>query len=84
MFTAQQIDELTDSILKILPPGLREAQQDLEKNLHAGLQSVLARMDLVTREEFEVQSAVLQRTREKLAALEARVAELEQQLTGQD
>lgn len=51
--------------------------RDVEKNLRALLTGALARLDLVTREEFEVQRAALARTREKLAALEAQVAELE-------
>jgi hypothetical protein len=51
--------------------------KDLEKNLRAVLQSVFAKLDLVTREEFDVQQAVLLRTREKLEALEAKVAALE-------
>ena len=51
--------------------------KDVEKNLRALLQSVFAKLDLVTREEFDVQQAVLLRTREKLEALEAKVAGLE-------
>jgi BMFP domain-containing protein YqiC len=51
--------------------------KDIEKNVKALLQSGLQRLDLVTRDEFEIQSQVLLRTREKLEALEARVAELE-------
>jgi hypothetical protein len=51
--------------------------KDLEKNLRAVLQSVFSKLDLVTREEFDVQQAVLLRTREKLEALEAKVAALE-------
>jgi BMFP domain-containing protein YqiC len=51
--------------------------QDLERNIRAMLASAFARLDLVTREEFDVQAQVLARTREKLAALEARVARLE-------
>ncbi len=50
---------------------------DIEKNLRAMLAATFARLDLVTREEFDVQSEVLARTREKLAQLEARLAELE-------
>lgn len=53
---------------------------DLEKNLRALLTSFFARLDLVTREEFDVQRQVLLRTREKLAKLEAEVAELEAKL----
>jgi BMFP domain-containing protein YqiC len=52
-------------------------RRDLEQNFKGVLQSQLTRLDLVTREEFDVQSAVLRRTREKLAALEQRLADLE-------
>ena len=51
--------------------------RDIEKNVKAMLSSVFEKMDLVTREEFEIQARLLERTREKLTALEARVAELE-------
>jgi BMFP domain-containing protein YqiC len=78
----RQLDELTRSVLSKLPAGIQDMQRDVEKNLRAALQSGLARLDLVTREEFEVQAAVLQRSREKLAALEQRVAELETQARG--
>lgn len=57
--------------------------KDLEKNLRAVLQSVFTKLDLVTREEFDVQQAVLLRTREKLEALEAKVAALEAQHGGE-
>ena len=53
--------------------------KDIEQNLKAGLTSMLGRLDLVTREEFDVQAEVLARTREKLGQLEARLAELEKQ-----
>lgn len=52
-------------------------QQDVEKNIHTLLQSAFARLDLVTREEFDTQTRVLARTREKLEQLEKTVAELE-------
>jgi BMFP domain-containing protein YqiC len=61
--------------------------KDVEKNLRAVLQGAFAKLDLVTREEFDIQQAVLLRTREKLEALEARVARLEAQTgveTGED
>jgi BMFP domain-containing protein YqiC len=54
--------------------------KDIEKNVRAVLKSAFSRMDLVTREEFDVQAKVLERTREKLSALQARVAELEARL----
>ena len=78
MFDAKQLDELTRNVLKVLPDGVADMQRDLEKNLHSALQAGLAKLDLVTREEFEVQSAVLARTRQKLEDLEKRVAALEQ------
>ncbi len=56
--------------------------RDIEKNVKALLASVFEKMDLVTREEFDIQSALLARTREKLTALEARVAELEKKQAG--
>lgn len=79
MLNARQIDDMVRRVVDKLPVGVREIQQDIDKNVHAALQGALVKLDLVTREEFEVQSAVLLRTREKLAALEARVAELEHQ-----
>lgn len=62
-----------------MPPAAKALQQDLEKNLRAAIQSVFARLDMVTREEFDVQSRVLARTRAKLDELEKQVAALEAQ-----
>ncbi len=76
----KKLDELARGVLDKLPAGFQTMQQDMEKNLRAALQAALAKMELVTRDEFEVQSAVLQRSREKLEALEARVTELEKSL----
>ena len=56
---------------------------DLEKNARALLSSVFSRLDLVSREEFDIQTQVLQRTREKMQALEARIAQLESLSSGQ-
>lgn len=80
MFDPKQLDELTSRVADALPPGFSNIQRDVKKNLGAAMQSVFAKLDLVTREEFEVQSAVLLRTREKLEALEACVADLEKQI----
>jgi len=74
------LDDLARQLAQSLPQNLRALGDDLERNFKALLHSGLERMDLVTREEFDVQSAVLERTREKLEALEARVAELERAL----
>lgn len=77
MIDLKAIDELARRLATQLPPSFEGAREDLEKHLRAGLQAGLARLDLVTREEFDVQAAVLRRSREKLAALEARIAALE-------
>ena len=71
------LDTLARQLADAVPGNLRSMGEDMERNFKSLLQSALARMDLVTREEFDVQMAVLARTREKLEALEARLAELE-------
>ncbi|HTV50808.1 MAG TPA: accessory factor UbiK family protein [Steroidobacteraceae bacterium] len=75
-----RIDELARKLLENVPPALRGMQQDLEANFRAVLRSTLGRLDLVTREEFDAQSKVLERTRAKAEALERRLHELEQAL----
>jgi BMFP domain-containing protein YqiC len=59
---------------------LRQVREDLEKNLRAALSSALARLELVTREEFDIQAALLARTRERLEQLQARIEELERRI----
>ena len=73
----KQLDDLTDRLVNILPKGIRDVQQDVEKNIRALIANAFAKMDLVTREEFDIQTAVLARTREKLEALEKQLADLE-------
>lgn len=80
MLDPKQLDDLAKRFTEALPSGFREVKQDVEKNTRAAMQAAFAKLDLVTREEFEVQSAVLLRTREKLEALELRVADLEKQI----
>ena len=77
MIDTSKLDDLVKGISDALPPGVHAFQQDVEKNIKAALTSTFAKLDLVTREEFEVQTEVLKRTREKLEALEKRLAELE-------
>ena len=77
MFDPKSIDELVSRLTNSLPSGLHHAREDLEKNFRAILQSAFAKMDLVSREEFDVQRAVLARTREKLEALEQQIAKME-------
>ena len=79
--TDESIDNIAKKLAEALPQGLRSIGDDLEKNFRAVLRSSLARLDLVTREEFDVQREVLARTRARLAELEAKLAELEKQST---
>jgi len=79
-----QLDELARRLLESLPAGARTLQRDLETNFRAVLRANLARLDLVTRDEFDVQTRVLERTRAKLEALEAQVAALEGRAPGGD
>lgn len=71
------IEDLVSKLAAAVPEGLRSMRADLEDNFRSVLKSGLGKLELVTREEFEVQEAVLARTREKLEALEKRLNELE-------
>ena len=71
------LQDLARKLADAVPEGLQSVRSDLEKNFRSVLQSGFDKLELVTREEFEVQEAVLQRTREKLEALEARLKEME-------
>ncbi len=77
MFDPKKIDEIASRLADSMPPGLDAIRTDLEKNIRAALQGVLNNMDLVTREEFEVQKAVLAKTRLKLETLEQQLQALE-------
>ena len=77
MIDLNHIDELARRLSSLVPPGLRESREELQATFKTALQAGLSKLDLVTREEFEVQRAVLLRTREKLDALEHAVAALE-------
>ena len=76
--TDKSIEDLARNLAESLPESLRAVRDDLESNFRSVLKAGLARLDLVTREEFEVQESILARTREKLEALEKRLAELEE------
>ena len=73
----ESIENLAAKLAESLPEGLRSMREDLEQNFRSVLRARLSRLDLVTREEFDVQEAVLARTREKLEVLEQRLDELE-------
>ena len=74
MLKSATLDELASRIGKAIEAS---PAKDIEKNVKAMLQSGLARLDLVTRQEFDVQAEVLRKTRDKVERLEARVSELE-------
>ena len=84
MLDPKIFDEMARKFADTLPAGLRTVQDDLEKHMRATLQSIFERLDLVTRDEFDVQTKVLERTRAKLEALEATVAKLEQAQASSD
>ena len=77
MIDNQTINQLSEKINALLPPGLQQAKADFDARLKTLLQQQLANYEMVSREEFEIQQRVLARTREKLEALEARLDELE-------
>ena len=80
MLEIKSIDELARRVNELIPPAVREASGDLQQHIKATLQAGLGKLDLVTREEFDVQRAVLLRTREKLELLERMVELLEMRL----
>jgi hypothetical protein len=73
----KKIEELVDSIAKVLPAGGTQLREEVRDNVRIVLESAFARMNLVTREEFDAQTLLLRRTREKLEELERLVAEME-------
>ena len=77
MIDLAHIDDLARRLSTLVPPGLREGREEMQQNFKAVLQAGLSKLDLVTREEFEVQRAVLARTREKLEQLQRQIDALE-------
>jgi BMFP domain-containing protein YqiC len=80
MFDPKSIDDIANRLASALPPSLNSFKEEVEKNFHAILQGALGKLDLVTREEFEVQKLVLAKTRSKLEDLENRIADIERQI----
>lgn len=76
-FDPKSLDELARKLADSVPPGLAALKNDLEQNFKAVLQSGLTKLDLVTRQEFDIQAGVLRRSRERLEELEKRLAALE-------
>jgi len=81
MIDPKKIEQLARQIHESMPKGIRDLGDDVEKKIRQTIQAQLTRLDVVNREEFDVQTQVLLRTREKLVALEQRLAALESQNT---
>ncbi|WES67703.1 ubiquinone biosynthesis accessory factor UbiK [Superficieibacter sp. HKU1] len=77
MIDPKKIEQIARQVHESMPKGIRDFGEDVEKKIRQVLQSQLTRLDLISREEFDVQTQVLLRTREKLALLEQRLSELE-------
>jgi len=81
MIDNQTLNRLSNKISQLLPSGLRQVKSDFEVQIKTLLQQQLAQLDFVSREEFDIQSRVLQRTRTKLEALESKLDQLEKTLS---
>lgn len=77
MFDTKFIDDITKRLSEAIPPGMKDLKKDLEKNFRVVLQSAFAKLELVTREEFDVQKHVLAKTRAKVDELEKHIARLD-------
>ncbi|MEB7889212.1 accessory factor UbiK family protein [Hafnia alvei] len=84
MIDPKKIEQIARQVHESMPKGLREFGDDVEKKIRQILQAQFNRMDLVNREEFDVQTQVLLRTREKLAMMEQRLAALEEKLAASE
>ena len=83
MIKNDNLDSMIDRIMAGLPASLTTLGREAEQNIRAAVKSALRKMDLVTREEFDIQHEVLIRTRSRLEALEKQVAKLENKDTGE-
>lgn len=79
MIDARIIDEISESLDRYLPDSFKAVKGDVEKNVRSALQAGFERMDLVTREDYEIQVAMVAKMRDRLVELEQRVAEMEEQ-----
>ena len=80
MIDNKTINRLSEQINELLPPGLQQVKEDFDARLKTLLQQQLAKYEMVSREEFDIQTRVLARTREKLEVIEARLKELDKTL----
>ena len=84
MIDPQKIDDLVRQLGAALPPELASFEKEMNKQFKAVLESAFQRLDLVSREEFDIQVKVLQKTRAQLIELQQQLADLDQQLSGND
>lgn len=80
MIDIQGINGLADKLASVIPDSVKTLKEDANNNIKAVLESALQQMNLVNREEFDVQTALLERTQLKLQQLEAQLAELEKRI----
>jgi BMFP domain-containing protein YqiC len=80
MFNAKKIEDIAKQVTDAIPPKFKEIANDIEEKTKVVLQRKLSQLDVVSREEFDVQTQVLLKTREKLAELENKLAEIEAKL----
>jgi len=80
MFNPKKLEEIAKQVNDVMPAGVKSFGEDVDRKIKQVLQSQLGKLDMVSREEFDVQTHVLLRTREKLAEMEAKFAELEKKL----
>ncbi len=84
MINAKKIEEIAKQVTESIPPSLKNMANDFEDKAKTVLQNKLAQLDVVTREEFDIQTQVLIKTRAKLTELESKLAELEAKISGHE
>lgn len=82
--TSNPLDDLIQQIVRNLPEGMQQLREDASRNLRAGLEAGLKKLDLVTRVEFDVQRQLLERSQQQLKVLADKLTELETQLKKRD
>lgn len=81
MINSKKIEDIAKQVTEAIPPGLKNLANDFEEKTKTVIQRKLTELDVISREEFDVQTQVLLKTREKLAILEAKVAEIEAKMS---
>lgn len=83
MFDPKKLEEIAKQVSDAIPTGVKNFGEEVDRKIKQVLQSQLGKLDMVNREEFDVQTHVLLRTREKLAEMEVKLNELEEKLNQQ-